>query len=76
MKKVNDQYVLSNTDRNRIAAHARAIARRAAYTGTVEAWFDRSTGQIHYCELTSGGCMEARDDDMENIYTAYCRENI
>lgn len=50
MTNRNGQYVLSATDEKKIAAHARAIARKAAYDGAVEAWFDSETGKIIYAE--------------------------
>ena len=76
MKKVNERYVLSNTDRARIESHTRAIARQADYTGTVEAWFDCSTGTTHYHECVGSSYMVSQEDDMEHIYTAYCCANI
>ena len=52
MKKLNNgKYALSTTDKKRIAAHIRALARKAAYDGQIEAWFDTTTGSIHYREL-------------------------
>lgn len=63
MKKVKGIYILSNTDRKRIKAHTRALAREAAYDGHIEAWFDSSTGKVDYYEFVgSGGYMEAPDD--------------
>ena len=51
MKKINNKYALSATDKKHIAAHTRALARKAAYDGQIEAWFDTTTGSIHYREL-------------------------
>lgn len=62
MKKINNQYVPSATDIKKAAAHCRAIARRAAYDGSVEAWLNQSTGTISYNEIVGNGWTEGGDD--------------
>lgn len=73
MQKINGTYHLSAADREEIEAHARKIARKAAYTGSVEAWFDSSTGNVQYCEIVGIGGMESSAPYMELVCTAYCR---
>ena len=60
MKKVNDIYVLSETDKKRIAAHARAIAksRYGNYSGAIDAYFDATTGETHYYEFVGNGYVD------------------
>lgn len=68
MKKANGVFTLSATDKKKIAAHCRAVARKAAYTGYVEAWLDNTEGKIHYVELIGLDFVEA--SNMELIYSA------
>lgn len=51
MKKINGIYQLSNTDIKKIEAHARALARDSAYAGSIEAWFNPTSGEIRWFEL-------------------------
>lgn len=74
MKKENSRFVLSTTDKGRIAAHARAMAKKATYNGYVEAWFNSVSGEITYCELTDYNSYIEAGKDMELIYSAECRE--
>lgn len=39
-------FTLSESERKEIESHARAIARKAAYNGAVEAWHDTATGEV------------------------------
>lgn len=73
MKKVNERYVLSNTDRSRIEAHTRAIARRKRYDGEIQAWFDCITGIVEYHELVGQSYLVAETDNWEQIAWAPCR---
>lgn len=68
MKKENNRFVLSKTDKGRIAAHARAIAKKAPYSGYVEAWFNTARGEVRYCELRDYDYIEA-GENMELIYS-------
>lgn len=74
MKRENNRFALSKTDKSRIAAHARAMAKKATYNGYVEAWFDSVSGEITYCELTDYNSYIEAGKDMELIYSAECRE--
>lgn len=76
MRQLEDGiYKLSNTDKKRIMAHARAIAadrtRNHQYDGYIEAWFDTDTGKVIYREVVGNGYTKA-DDGMEFIYSAQC----
>ena len=68
MKKVNGIFTLSATDKKKISARCRAIAKKAAYTGYVEAWFNAESGRVDYVEIVGLGYVEA--PDMELIYSA------
>lgn len=72
MKKENNRFVLSKTDKGRIAAHVRAMAKKAPYNGYVEAWFNAVRGEVRYCELTDCGYIEV-GENMELICSAECR---
>lgn len=74
MKRENNRFVLSKTEKGRIAAHARAMAKKATYNGYVEAWFNSVSGEITYCELTDCSSYIEAGKDMELIYSAECRE--
>lgn len=74
MKRENNRFVLSKTEKGRIAAHARAMAKKATYSGYVEAWFDTARGEVRYCELTDYNSYIEAGKDMELIYSAECRE--
>ena len=74
MKRENNRFVLSKTEKGRIAAHARAVAKKATYNGYVEAWFDAVSGEITYRELTDYNSYIEAGKDMELIYSAECRE--
>lgn len=69
MKKVNGFFTLSTTDKKKTAAHCRAVAKKAAYSGYVEAWLDTETGEIYYLELIGSDYIEAQDK-MEFVYAA------
>lgn len=74
MKRENNRFVLSKTEKGRIAAHARAMAKKATYNGYVEAWFNSVSGEITYCELADCNSYIEAGKDMELIYSAECRE--
>lgn len=74
MKKENNRFVLSKTDKSRIAAHARAMAKKATYSGYVEAWLNTASGEVIYCELTDYNSYIEAGEDMKLIYSAECRE--
>lgn len=69
MKKVNGVFVLSSTDKKKISARCRAIAKSAAYAGYVEAWFNAASGRVDYVEIVGLGYVEA-SENMELIYSA------
>lgn len=68
MKKVNGIFALSSTEKKRISARCRAIAKKSAYAGYVEAWFNAKSGRVDYVEIVGLGYVEA--PDMELIYSA------
>ena len=74
MKRENNRFVLSKTEKGRIAAHARAMAKKATYNGYVETWFNTARGEVRYCELTDYISYIEAGKDMELIYSAECRE--
>lgn len=69
MKKVNGIFALSATDKKKISARCRAIAKNAAYAGYVEAWFNAESGRVDYVELIGSDYIEA-SEKMELIYSA------
>lgn len=69
MKKAKGVFTLSATDKKRIAAHCRAVAKKAAYAGYVEAWFNTESGRVDYVEIVGLGYVEA-PENMELIYSA------
>ena len=70
MKKINNQFTASATEIRRAQSHCNALARRATYDGSVEAWLNRSNGSISYVEhIGSGYCVG--DADMELLARAY-----
>lgn len=50
MKKLEGKFVPNKTDIKRAKAHARAIAKNAHYSGSVEVWFDSDNGEFHFHE--------------------------
>ena len=60
--------MLSTTDKKRIAAHCRAIAKKAVYAGYVEAWLNTESGRVDYVELVGLEYVEA-SENMELIYS-------
>ena len=73
MRKVNGVFVLSSTDKKNIEARCRAIARKAPYTGSVEAWLNTRTGSVSYMELIGNDSIEA-GPEFEFIVSFPCRE--
>ena len=67
MRNRNGQYVLSESDKKKIEAHARAIAKKAAYNGAIEAWFDSETGEIRYMECVGSDYCVSNSNSMEQI---------
>lgn len=63
----NSHYVLSETDKKKIEAHARAIAKQAAYDGAVEAWLNTETGEVSYMECVGLDYCVSESDAMERI---------
>lgn len=68
MKKANGVFTLSATDKKKIAARCRAIAKNAVYSGYVEAWFNAESGRVDYVELIGLDYIEP--SDMKLIYSA------
>ena len=73
MKKINNQFVASATDIKNAQSHCNALARKAAFDGNIEAWFDKSTGTIRYIE-NIGNSYSIGNDDMKLIAYAYTPE--
>lgn len=71
MKKLNGSFLLSATDIAKIESHTRAMARKACYDGSVEAWFDHESGKTYYYEMVGQSYMRFDNDDMECIYVAH-----
>lgn len=67
MSNHNGHYVLSESDKKKIEAHARAIAKKAAYDGAIEAWFDFETGEIRYLECVGSDYYVSDSSTMERI---------
>ena len=67
MSNHDGHYVLSESDKKKIEAHARAIAKKAAYNGAIEAWFDSETGEIHYMECVGSDYCASNSNSMEQI---------
>ena len=63
----NGRYTLSKSDKKKIEAHARAIAKKAAYDGAIEAWLDFETGEIHYMECVGSDYCVSDSNSMEQI---------
>ena len=76
MKKieVEGKFVPSTTDIKRAEGHARAIASKAEYDGTVEVWFNQANGEFRFIECVGTGYTVTDDPENEKlIYTAECR---
>lgn len=71
MKKIDGQFILSNTDVKRIEAHTRALARKARFDGDIKAYLDTKTGEIWYEEFVGYGG-ELDHEDFEFICYAPC----
>lgn len=67
MSNHDGHYVLSESDKKKIEAHARAIAKKAAYDGAIEAWFDFETGGIRYMECVGSDYYMSESSTMERI---------
>lgn len=72
MRKVNGEYILSNTDKKRIAAHCRAMARSHRYNGFIKAYLDTRDGEIIYEEFVGDGWIES--DYLEFVDCAECHD--
>lgn len=72
MKKENGRFVLSKTDKEKVAAHTRAMARKAAYNGYVEARFNTENGNVRYYELADYNSYIEAGESMEFVYSAEC----
>ncbi len=70
MTNHDGRYVLSESDKRKIEAHARSIAKKATYDGAVEAWFDSEIGVVHYMECVGSTYYESDKSTMEFIYSA------
>ena len=70
MKKINGKYILSATDKKRISAHCRAIARGERFFGHVTAYFDNEDGEVFYREFVGQGGYIA-GETIEHVYTCY-----
>lgn len=60
-------FILSESDRKEIEANARAIARKAAYDGAVEAWHDAATGEVQYVECVGSDYIVSERNTMERV---------
>ena len=73
MKKINGKYTLSATDKKRISAHCRAIARQYHFSGHVTAYFDSELGEVFYREFVGqGGYIVG--ESIEHVYTCYINQ--
>lgn len=66
MKKLDGKFVPSKTDIKMAKSHARAIARKAHYDGSVEVWFDTDNGEFHFHECI--GLDRIVSNDPETYY--------
>lgn len=64
----------SKTRIERAMAHARAIARKANYSGTIEVWYDKDRNEFRYLEIVGLGTMIREDDSMLYIGSVDVRE--
>lgn len=60
-------FTLSEAERKEIESHARAIARKAAYDGAVEAWHDTDTGDVQYLECVGSDYIMPGSKSMERV---------
>lgn len=67
----NGRYVLSESDKKKIEAHTRAIAKKAAYDGAIEAWFDFETGEVRYMECVGSDYYISDSHTMGRICRVY-----
>lgn len=60
MKKIAaNTYAASATDSKKAMAHTRAMARKAAYDGMIECWFNPENGQFIYTECVGESWTES-----------------
>ena len=64
----------SKTRIERAMAHARAIARKANYNGTIEVWYSKDRNEFRYLEIVGLGTMVCEDDSMLYIGSVEVRE--
>lgn len=76
MKKVNGEFILSNTDIKKAEAHTRALARKqkGQYGGRIECMFDSKTGDFHYFEHVGTGSYTPETDTLKYVYHATVHE--
>lgn len=60
MRIINGNYIPSVTDIMRAAAHCRALAAEAHYSGRVAAYWDIDNGTVSYHEFIGGGWLQSR----------------
>ena len=71
MKKNNNVFAPSATDARKAMSHARAMARKAHYDGTIECWFDPENGKFLYVECVGNTYSES--DALQYIGSAPCQ---
>ena len=64
----------SKTRIERAMAHARAIARKGNYDGTVEVWYSKDRNEFRYIEIVGYGTTICEDDSMLYIGSVDVRE--
>lgn len=70
MKKIANAYIASATDNKKAMAHARAMARKAPYDGTIECWFNPENGNYIYAECV--GETYSESDSLVYVGSAVC----
>lgn len=59
MRIINGNYIPSVTEIMRAAAHCRALAAEAHYSGRVAAYWDLDDGTVSYHEFVGGGWLQS-----------------
>lgn len=71
MKKLEGKFVPNKTDIKRAKAHARAIAKNAHYSGSVEVWFDSDNGEFHFHECVGSNYIVSNQPETYYFVAGY-----
>ena len=71
MKKLEGKFVFSKTDIEMAKSHARAIARKAHYDGSVEVWFDSDNGEFHFHECVGSNYIVSNQPETYYFVAGY-----